>query len=90
MGFITKEPEKFPSIENTWDSPYILNNAVVEYSKNSSYDLFDVLTQLDKIGCPFLQIKFVDKIDLREIKKILSLLVVLILEVFRFLPLQKR
>lgn len=75
LGFFTGIPENFPPIKLEWFSPYKVINAILELCTNNYYDINSVLTELDKLGCQAVQIRFLDKISLNEITYILSNLV---------------
>lgn len=72
-GFFTNSIENFPSMGLGWDSPFIIENAVLEFKKSTDYDIQEVVRELDSLGCQGIQIRFLDETDLYEIDKILSL-----------------
>lgn len=70
IGFYTTEPDVFPEIDFSWDSPYKITNAIIELDRNSEFDSIDVIQQLKSLGCKAIQIRFlmsVDKIELGPI-----------------------
>jgi len=52
----TEELNYFPRISLVWDSPSIITNAIIEY--DGSYDMENVLNQLNALGCYHIQFVF--------------------------------
>lgn len=55
--FYTENNESFVDIENYWSSPEIINNAIIEYDFYS-YDLKDILKQLDSLLVKYIEFRF--------------------------------
>ncbi|WP_268123907.1 grasp-with-spasm system SPASM domain peptide maturase [Roseivirga pacifica] len=69
LGFMTNEPEKFPEIDLTWESPELITNAIIEINAETSYDLKKVVSSLEMIGCRFIEVRNYSKIPLDSLKK---------------------
>ena len=68
LGFLTDEPALFPAIDfQTWDSPEMINNAIIEYSQVYDFDL--LCQQLNNLLCKYLEIR-VESLDFSEHEKI--------------------
>lgn len=73
LGFFTSEPQNFPKLSMNWESPEILSNAIVEVKKNSTHNYENIFEQLNEVGCKFLELRFYDPVNIKEIKNILEL-----------------
>ncbi len=58
LGFITDKPELFPDLSLDWHYPFEISNAIIDYSDISEYNLEEVLFQVGKLNCKFVQIRF--------------------------------
>lgn len=67
IGFYTDTPELFPDMDNIWEQPNVITNAVIDV--NLSYDISDIVKQLDDLGCEALQIRFLSCLSVSDIKK---------------------
>jgi len=54
----------FEHMSTTWNYPYEVSNAIIEYSSRSSYDLIEALKKIDQLGCQAVEIRFTDAWDL--------------------------
>lgn len=72
LGFYTDEPNLFKPIDLKWESPYVLNNAVLEVSKFNFLKIISAIKELDKLGCIGFQIRFIEKLSVSKIEKILK------------------
>lgn len=68
-----QELDFFDTVDIKYATPYLIHNIVVELDINSTFDLDLIFSNIDSWGCVDLQIKFLGKIDLARIEKILSL-----------------
>ncbi len=73
FAFFSDHRIEFIEMPEEWDSPEIINNAVIEYNFER-YSIYDTLKQLDELGCKFLEIRFLSYFDgiVEELKNILS------------------
>jgi SPASM domain peptide maturase of grasp-with-spasm system len=72
LGFYTIEPKSFPSIDLSWHSPFVITNSIIEIDEASNFDINDVITQLNKISCRAVQIRFLSKQTITNLKTILE------------------
>lgn len=68
-GFFTDEPEKFPKMDLMHYSPFKIVSSVVNYDKNSQYDLEDLFLQIIDLGVQIMQVRLFDMIDFEVLKK---------------------
>ncbi|PWW27579.1 MULTISPECIES: grasp-with-spasm system SPASM domain peptide maturase [unclassified Chryseobacterium] len=66
-GFFLDNPESFPELDITWDSPLKINNAVLEIGQNCNYNISSAIKELGSLGCAGIQIRISDA----DINKIL-------------------
>lgn len=63
----------FPDIKLTYETPFLINNIVMEFDIDSNYyDKRYFFEQFDKLGCVDLQLKFFEPIPLIKIDTLLS------------------
>ena len=74
FAFTTTQPEIFPKLNTQWFEPAIINNAVLDYNKDSSYNFLDTLNQLDKFNCKDIQIRFYHKTEIDKVVEIIKFL----------------
>jgi len=71
VAFYTDIPHRYPALElNHHESPFLINNAVIEYSKNSSFELTNLLQKLVEIDCRYIQLRILDFYDSEFIESI--------------------
>lgn len=75
LGFYTNSPERYPLLDLNWSSPYIIQSAVVAF-EFSSYSIFQIADQLDKLHCQHVELRLntvnSDPSDLFEVLEGLS------------------
>lgn len=57
LGFWCNDPESYPDIEMIWDSPEIINNAIIEVSSKNELYLPNVIEQLISLKCKNIEIR---------------------------------
>jgi SPASM domain peptide maturase of grasp-with-spasm system len=70
FAFLTDSPEDFPSIDDNWENPRLITNAIIDRDNNSNYNIDNAIKQIDSLGTEALQIRFFDVISFPEFKKI--------------------
>lgn len=70
IGFYTDTPELFPDMDDIWEQPNIITNAVIDV--DCPYDISDIVKQLDALGCEALQIRFLSCISVSDIKNMIQ------------------
>lgn len=68
LGFWCDEPEAFPDLDLTWDRPEVITNAVIDIDSQSDHDFQSIFSQLDDLGCRFVQIRFFSRWPLADIE----------------------
>lgn len=69
-GFLCDEPELFPDMDLTWDSPERITNSIIDIDQTSNYDLFNVISQLEKVKCKYIQIRSYDSLSGQQIESL--------------------
>ena len=64
--------KNFPDINFTWDEPHTIMNAIIDSDNNSNHNFFQILTELDKLLCKNIQLRFYEKIELEYLGKIIK------------------
>lgn len=72
LGFWTSKPENFPDLTLEWDTPEIINNAIIEADKLDLLDIEKLINQLIGMNCKFLEIRFYNESSLTMILEILN------------------
>lgn len=62
-AFYTDEPESFPLLCLDWKTPNHITNAIIDYDRNSVFNIGDVVNQLEQLGCATIQFRFYDAFD---------------------------
>lgn len=60
FAFLLDEQEKdlFPDLPETWDTPALIHNAIIDFDPDSNHDLSGLVDQLDELGCRHLELRF--------------------------------
>ena len=74
LGFWTQNPEYFPQISLEWDSPELINNAILEMDFHPMEDIELIITQLNSLRCKFIEFRYYDNFDMARFIQILPLL----------------
>lgn len=72
LGFITKEPEKFPKLSLCWSLPCTINTAVIDYHFDH-YDIKSAIDQLDNLLCKHIELRVTlcNSTDVKHLTKLL-------------------
>ena len=60
FGFLTAQPELFPSITLNYETPFLISNAIIDCNCTSSHDFSAIFGQLNYLGCKSVQLRFFD------------------------------
>jgi SPASM domain peptide maturase of grasp-with-spasm system len=71
LGFWTEEPESFPELDRTWQTPEVITNAIVDVDAASGHDYDEIVRQLAELGCKALQLRFFSPMALDEVDRLL-------------------
>ncbi|MDQ4141128.1 MAG: grasp-with-spasm system SPASM domain peptide maturase [Bacteroidota bacterium] len=67
-----KNPSLFPPIEEKWDIPAIIQNAIIDVDSNY-HDFDKIFNELDELGCQFVQIRsFSELLTIKNLYRVLS------------------
>jgi SPASM domain peptide maturase of grasp-with-spasm system len=72
FGFMTTSPENFPQLKLRYNTPEVINNAIIDIDENSKHDYIELFYQLDYLGCKFIEIRSYCKQDFLAISNILK------------------
>jgi SPASM domain peptide maturase of grasp-with-spasm system len=72
-GLIMKidSPKDFPDIELRWKYPGVISNAIIDFDASSSYPIEPIVSQLETLGCKFVEIRIYSAFTLNQITKII-------------------
>ncbi|HEY0029678.1 MAG TPA: grasp-with-spasm system SPASM domain peptide maturase [Bacteroidia bacterium] len=73
LAFFCSNPENFTELQIQWDFPGYISNSIIEIRNESLYDLADVFSQLQELGCKFLELRLYDEISIKRITQIIGL-----------------
>jgi SPASM domain peptide maturase of grasp-with-spasm system len=51
------EFDRFPDMSDEWDSPYLINNAIIDIGVNNNLDYAEILKQFSSLRVPHLQLR---------------------------------
>jgi len=72
-GFYCDNPENFPPIDFAFDTPEVINNAIIDIDATSNHDFDRIFNQLSILRCKYLEIRFFTDYNLDRLKSILKL-----------------
>ncbi len=55
--FFTDTPENFPKLNLDWHTPFQITNAIIDFDKESSYNIKEVICQLDDLNCKHIELR---------------------------------
>lgn len=73
FGFWCQEPKSFPELDLTWEAPEIITNAIIDFDKESTHNIYNFLSELDDLGCKALQVRIFYSSGIELIREILEL-----------------
>ncbi|PSK94189.1 grasp-with-spasm system SPASM domain peptide maturase [Taibaiella chishuiensis] len=71
-GHISPNKELFPPIEERWEHPFLLTNAILDYDKESTYNILSAIEKIDKFKVEALQIRLFDSVPFSFIEALYS------------------
>ncbi|PYQ62837.1 MAG: grasp-with-spasm system SPASM domain peptide maturase [Acidobacteria bacterium] len=72
FGFWCDDPERFPPIDLTWETPERITNAILDVDARSDHDYARILAELDDLGCKALEVRCFHGPTLAELRTILE------------------
>ena len=74
LGFLDDEPEIFPPLDLSWESPSEITNAIIDvdikYFQKIDYE--QVFSQLSSLNCTCIQIRFFNNFDIGALESLLN------------------
>ena len=72
LGFFTYDPDLFEDIDLDFETPYSINNAIVEYAANSPFQLDILISILNNQGCQAIELRFLENHSEETINEVLA------------------
>lgn len=72
MGFYTNDIANLIPIKYDYKDPFKITNAIIDYDKNSNYDISKVILQLNDLFCPNIELRLYSYFDFEKISQFLS------------------
>lgn len=69
-GFMCDAPEAFPDLDLSFDMPSRISNAIIDVGSHSQHDYADLIRQLDRLGCQFIQVRAYITQSLSDLRRI--------------------
>lgn len=71
FGIYTLSPDVFESINHSFYTPYEISNAIIEVGDETTYDIVNIIYQLEKLGCEAIEIRYKTNMNIDELENIL-------------------
>lgn len=71
--FLTHNPEFYPKLSKQFHQPFIISNAIIDIDKPCN--IIEILKQLETVNCKFIEIRFFNKFDFKQIIEIVNYIV---------------
>ncbi|RPE08153.1 grasp-with-spasm system SPASM domain peptide maturase [Chitinophaga lutea] len=71
MGALVDDIALFPEIEKYWDHPSVITNAIIDI-RDAAHDFDKVFSELDQLGCEYVEIRSYREQTIEEIERILK------------------
>lgn len=75
LGFLTYTPHSFPKINNTWKSPEVLTNGIIELSKTNVSFMQSLSIQLERLLIRNLELRITEPIPFDQFKNVIDYLI---------------
>lgn len=72
FGFFVDDITQYPDIDSTFDSPEIINNAIVEIENIENYNIDSLISQLNDLFCGKLEIWVTKQLSLKKLIAIIA------------------
>jgi SPASM domain peptide maturase of grasp-with-spasm system len=72
LGFWCSDPDRFPALDLTWETPERITNAILDVDERSDHDYGKILGELDDLGCKALEVRCFHGCTLGELRAILE------------------
>lgn len=71
-GFYTTEPGNFPKLDLKYETPEVINNAIIDITSESNHDFKSIFYQLDSLGCRFIELRSFDTLSFSNMVSLLA------------------
>ena len=68
-GVWCDQPELFPDLDLSYETPELITNAVIDADAGSNHDYVSIIDQLEDLGCKHILFRFYDPVPLEAIEK---------------------
>jgi SPASM domain peptide maturase of grasp-with-spasm system len=72
LGFFTDEPERFPPLDPTYETPSRVTNAIIDVDAASRHDYAAIFSQLDDLGCQAVELRCFVPLSLSALREALA------------------
>jgi SPASM domain peptide maturase of grasp-with-spasm system len=72
FGFFSREPDRFPPLDLTWEAPERITNAILDVDADSDHDYGKIFAELDDLGCKALEVRCFHRAAEAELRAILD------------------
>lgn len=66
------ELDFFPDLNLSWESPSLIENAIIDIDHSSNHDYPDILSQLEALGCVALHLRFFTALSINILEEIFA------------------
>lgn len=71
LGIIVDDIRRFPPIDQEWDSPHAITNAIIDL-RNKKFDFEKIFRELEELNCPHIQIRCYTELSPGSLSEILA------------------
>jgi SPASM domain peptide maturase of grasp-with-spasm system len=72
LVFWTGTPHYFPEVDVRFEHPSLITNAIIDINKSSNHDFKHIFSELQKVGCKDIQLRFYDAIPMEQLEEIIQ------------------
>jgi SPASM domain peptide maturase of grasp-with-spasm system len=71
LAFFTNNPSRFPKIDKSINSPYSIDNCIIDYNETSDYSILNAINLISDTNCKHFQFRFFSRFSQEFITDIL-------------------
>ncbi len=71
-AFLTSNPEYFPPLNMSYRARSVVDNAIIDWDKNSKFNYQKAVNELMQLNCQSVELRFFDHLKVTDLQKILS------------------
>lgn len=72
LTFWTETPNYFPEVEIKFEHASLITNAIVDINKSSKHNFAHIFSELQKVGCKDVQLRFYDTLSTEKLERIIK------------------